>query len=37
MMSLGWVGMFLGVILLAVLIVLIVMLIGQTWRGSPPR
>lgn len=34
MMSLGWLGMLPGVLLLAALIVLIVLLIGRTWRGS---
>lgn len=35
MMSLGWAGMLLGVILVAALIVLIVMLIGRTRHASP--
>jgi hypothetical protein len=34
MMSLGWAGMFLRVLLLAALVVLVVLLIRQTWRGS---
>lgn len=34
MMSLGWAGMFLGVLLLAALVVLVALLIQQTWRGS---
>lgn len=34
MMSLGWLGKLLGVLLLAALIVLVVLLIGWTWRAS---
>lgn len=37
MMSLGWVGMAFGIILLALLIVLAVLLIGYVWRASKPR
>ena len=37
MMSLGWAGMLLGVIVLAALVVLVVMLIGRIWRGSRPQ
>ena len=36
MMSLGWARMLLGVLLLAGLVVLVVLLIRQTWRGSRP-
>jgi hypothetical protein len=34
MMSLGWASMFLGVLLLAALVVLILLVSRQTWRGS---
>jgi hypothetical protein len=35
MMSLGWAGTLLGVLLTVALVALIVTLIGRAWRGSP--
>jgi hypothetical protein len=36
MMSLGWAGMILGVLLLAALVILVVLLIRQIWRSYRP-
>jgi hypothetical protein len=35
MMSLGWAGLLLGVLVLAALALLVVLLISRVWGGSP--